>query len=289
VEAIVTVLKDTERFRNTSHAHITSYTCFVGFLVSTLYATDVGLALLDSVQHILLTYVFLLIGLFKTVAIAWVYGWNDMAKRVGAVSANIFTMGYGLAVVSMMVLACGLYDTMEDATYFAVAIPYGLVSFGVTTIVAFTARRHKGMTFGQWWSGVVFTGTECFRNNINEAARKHGNWTLPWAWDVVVKYIAPATLTALIVNGAFNGATHKEGVFYNYPGWVQAVGISIVVILLIAFLALAVYPSLWTSFFGEDRAPGEVAKKPATKKGAPQDEESQAAKEPFMTDSAIQS
>lgn len=109
------------------------------------------------------------IGLLKTVAIAWIHGWDDMAKRVGAASANIYTMGYALAVVSTVVLASGLWDTMEDSSYLAVAIPYGLVSFGVTTIVAFTARRQKGMTLRQWWSSVVFTGTEAFRNQVSQS------------------------------------------------------------------------------------------------------------------------
>lgn len=104
-----------------------------------------------------------------------------------------------------------------------------------------------------------------------------------------MKYINPAVLAGLTVNGVFDGVTNTESSFYNYPGWVQAVGITIVVMVLTSFVALAVFPSLWMSIFGDQRAPAEVAEKTSRQRRGPQAKESQGDKAPFMTDSMINS
>jgi len=178
---------------------------------------------------------------------------------------------------------------MADSMYLVVAIPYGFVSFGITTIAAFWVRQNKGTTMGQWWSSVVFSGTESFRNHINEAARKYGNWTLHWVWDVLVKYVDPAILAGLFVNGLFNEATNTKSDFSNYPGWVQAVGIMFVAIMFIIFVSLAVFPSWWTSLFGDEMAPAKVAKESAAKSRGSQEEQVEAVKESFTADSMLQS
>lgn len=85
---------------------------------------------------------------------------------------------------------------------------------------------------------------------------QYGNWKLPWAWDFIIKYLNPALLAALVVNGIFNDATDTEGGFYNYPGWVQAVGIMTVAFLLLVAFILAIYPSLWTLIAGSETEEG---------------------------------
>jgi len=253
VEALTTVLKDTPLFRKSNPVHITAYTCFLGFVISTLFATDVGLPLLDSMDHMLLTYMFLIIGFLKAVSVSWVYGWSESVRRVGYLSAAVYTAGYFAAMFSMIVLASALWNDMEDTTYLAVAIPFGALSFVVSTFAAFVVRDDKEDSFIAWWLKIVFTGSEAFRNNINVAATKYGKWRLHWVWDVIVKYLDPPILLGLTVNGIFSDATNTEGAFYNYPGWVQAVGILACGILILCFVFLAIFPNSWTDFFGEDK------------------------------------
>ena len=83
-------------------------------------------------------------------------------------------------------------------------------------------------------------------------AEKYGAWKLPWAWDFIIKYLTVPILAGLIVNGVFADATNTESDFYNYPGWVQAVGILSVVLLVLLFAVLAFWPSLWGRYAGTE-------------------------------------
>jgi len=252
VEAFTTALRDMPRFKKTSNVHIISYTCFIGFLISILFASDVGFSLLDAVDRMILSYGLLTMGLLKVVAVSWVFGWEDTVARVGLKSAAVFTYGYGAAVSLALALSAALWDPISDTLYLAVSIPAGFILFLVTTSWAFLQRSDRQMSFSTWVSQVAFAGTEILRNTINEKARQYGNWKLPCVWDFFIKYLNPPILSGLIVNGIFNDATDYEGGFYNYPGWVQAVGIMSVVGLLLVFIVIAIYPSWWTILAGRE-------------------------------------
>lgn len=58
------------------------------------------------------------------------------------------------------------------------------------------------------------------RAQINACARAHGTTRLPWVWDVLIKYVLPAVLLALLVAAAASDAQLPGGHSGN-PGWLQ--------------------------------------------------------------------
>ena len=75
---------------------------------------------------------------------------------------------------------------------------------------------------------------------------------LPWIWDILVKYVIPPILLGLLLNSAISDATNTDADYYHYPGWLHAIGIAVLVLML-AFIAIfAVFPDFWEKTAGRD-------------------------------------
>ncbi|GMH36994.1 hypothetical protein BSKO_04867 [Bryopsis sp. KO-2023] len=254
IEGVVTVLKDSQRFRHIPHSTIAGYVCIAGFLGSTLFATDLGLSLLDVCDHYINTYGIMMTGLAEAVTVSWVFGYKDTAERVGDLSAKIFTFGYFGAVGLGVILSGSLYDAMENEGYLQVGIPIGFVAWVASIIAAYRFRNRPSMSFLGWVRHVGAAGTEKVRHAINESAEKHNRTKLPIVWDIIIKYLIPPMLTGLLVNAAIVDAVDTETDFYNYPVWEHVIGISILAIMILALTGSIVFPQFWERSFGE----GEV-------------------------------
>ena len=79
--------------RHAPRSTIALSACGLAFLASTLFATDLGLYLLDAFDHYINTFGLQLVGMMQCVAVGWVYGHGDSKERVGVMSTNIFTFG----------------------------------------------------------------------------------------------------------------------------------------------------------------------------------------------------
>ncbi|GMH38798.1 hypothetical protein BSKO_06696 [Bryopsis sp. KO-2023] len=260
IEGVVTVLKDTIRFKHVSGAALAGYTCAAGFLLSTLFATDIGLSLLDVFDHYINIYGVMITGLAEAVAVSWVYGYEDTVRRVGKLSADVFTYGFAAAVFIGVILAGALYDPVEDNMYLAIAIPIGVMIWIISIGLAFYFRDSKTMSLGGWLGEVVTAGPEKLRKEINDAASRYGNWTLPVVWDLLVKYIIPPLLLGLLVNAAISDTVNTETDFYKYPLWEHFIGMGILVLMLAALFGSAAFPSFWERSFGAEQESLESTK-----------------------------
>ncbi|GMH38799.1 hypothetical protein BSKO_06697 [Bryopsis sp. KO-2023] len=258
IEGAVTVLKDTIRFRHVPRAELAGYTCVAGFLLSTLYATDLGESLLDICDHYINTYGVMITGLAEAVTVSWIYGYEDTIRRVGKLSADFFTYGFLVAVFVGVALSGALYDPIEDNGYLAVGIPVGFLIWVVSVAIAFAVREDESMSIQEWLKSVVTAGPEKLRKLINDAAIRYGNWRLPIVWDLVVKYIIPPTLLGLLVNAAIADAVNKDASFYKYPAWEHILGIAILVLMLTALFGSAIFPSFWEKGFGAETQEEDV-------------------------------
>eukprot|EP00191_Tetraselmis_sp_GSL018_P004249 CAMPEP_0177612000 /NCGR_PEP_ID=MMETSP0419_2-20121207/20911_1 /TAXON_ID=582737 /ORGANISM="Tetraselmis sp., Strain GSL018" /LENGTH=393 /DNA_ID=CAMNT_0019108007 /DNA_START=775 /DNA_END=1953 /DNA_ORIENTATION=- len=142
VEGVTTVIGDTARFRHYKRSSISIVACGLAFLASTLFATDLGLYLLDSFDHFILTYGLQLVGMMQCVAAGWVYGHEDSKARVGVMATYFYSGGY-IVACCLGVLLCGALVNVKRPTYLALAfgIPVAAVVFAAAATASFLVRK----------------------------------------------------------------------------------------------------------------------------------------------------
>lgn len=66
----------------------------IGFLCSLVYLFDCGVYLLNAVDHMATNYMLMLMATLKAFIIGWVWAWQELQGRLGALCAP-FTSGPG--------------------------------------------------------------------------------------------------------------------------------------------------------------------------------------------------
>ena len=71
IEGVVRPFQD--RYPNTQPQKLTFIACFIGFLGSIVFTTGAGLYILDIVDHFVLNYGMVIVGLLEAIAVGWFY------------------------------------------------------------------------------------------------------------------------------------------------------------------------------------------------------------------------
>mmetsp|Transcript_39107 Transcript_39107/g.99073 ORF Transcript_39107/g.99073 Transcript_39107/m.99073 type:complete len:630 (-) Transcript_39107:668-2557(-) len=234
VEGVTTVITDTPRFRHIRRESVALVTCGLAFLASTLFATDLGLYLLDSVDHYINNYGLQLVGIMECTSVGWIYGHSDCVARVGRKATIAYTTAFFSGSI-LAVLLAGAMVNVYPPNYLglAVGIPVGFVVFLIGAAASFALREDKSKGFGQFVCDVSFCGTEILRATINQNAR-----VVPLCrfWDFMVKYMCPPILLGLLIVGII-ADTQTDG-YAGYPGWLQAVSTLLLLAIMAAFVGM---------------------------------------------------
>ncbi len=76
IEGVNAVIAD--RQKNPNSKKIALLTCSTAFVLGIIFTTGAGLYILDIVDHFVTNYVIILVGLFTSIAVGWVYGAEKM-------------------------------------------------------------------------------------------------------------------------------------------------------------------------------------------------------------------
>jgi len=76
VEAVATVLKDTQTFRGWPQSLLALALCLLGLAISALFCTNWGFILFDSIDHYLGNYLLLLVGILQCFGVGWAFDYD---------------------------------------------------------------------------------------------------------------------------------------------------------------------------------------------------------------------
>lgn len=107
--------------------------CIGGFLGGIIFTTGSGIIWLDIVDHFLLGYGLVLVGLIESIMIAWIYGIENIIKHVNSMSS--FKIGKNFGRVLKFLTPGILGATLLFSLYNEAIVPYGGYPRSATLII----------------------------------------------------------------------------------------------------------------------------------------------------------
>eukprot|EP00127_Corallochytrium_limacisporum_P002912 Clim_evm1s143 gene=Clim_evmTU1s143 len=219
----------------------------LAWLLSIWYVSDVGLYLLDAVDHYIASYCLLAVGGMEAFALSWIHRHDTMVDMLGRKCMLIFEVSYIGAIVSGSIIAILLTNPIGGT----IAAPIGFgCGFGIFIIGTFFAvvagHKFSGLDMSTVFDKLFnFQIDEicCWINSTVTQDGTNGNRQIPRVWNFFIKFVIPATTMILIIINIY--LRTEEGPYGDYPTFYQAVG-SLVVLGAVGLMVLgAIYPSIF--------------------------------------------
>ncbi len=106
VQAVVSVIMD--YFSNWNYSIVVLGVCAVLFFMATPFSLQSGLYLLDIVDHFILNYGLMLVGLFEAVAIGWIFGAKRLREYINKTSKTNLKGWFDIAIMVVIPLVLAL-------------------------------------------------------------------------------------------------------------------------------------------------------------------------------------
>eukprot|EP00177_Eucheuma_denticulatum_P007827 GFKZ01014247.1.p1 GENE.GFKZ01014247.1~~GFKZ01014247.1.p1 ORF type:complete len:634 (+),score=57.27 GFKZ01014247.1:285-2186(+) len=276
-EAVITVLSDSALLRNVRRVFVVAGVCLVSFLLGLVYTTDTGLLFLD-VTDFYVNFMMLLVGLFETFAIGWIYGIEDQMKVLGTLPVA----GFVLATFAPIVLASGFWFGLENR-----AIMWGFISLGigyavlmglVLVLLARKVSSDQSLTWRTALKELLMGNVLKFRRDVTGIVRY-----IPLVWFILIRHFIPQILLILFANLASAKTDLRKSKFGNYSDYsagYQALGITVFSISLGLLLLGVVFPRAYACFDVNHVENGDVANAQEQKHGLRKEKETGVEKVP---------
>jgi NSS family neurotransmitter:Na+ symporter len=137
VEAALTPLRD---FLKSRSVRLAVFLCAVGFCCGIVYTSDVGYYVLDIVDHVVVNYSLLLVGIFEAVAVAYVFGAERLREYINERAA--FRLGRWWTVSIKIIIPFFLSALLVYTLYIELSQRYGgyslaaLIGIGLVPLLA---------------------------------------------------------------------------------------------------------------------------------------------------------
>mmetsp|Transcript_18368 Transcript_18368/g.31067 ORF Transcript_18368/g.31067 Transcript_18368/m.31067 type:complete len:656 (+) Transcript_18368:178-2145(+) len=257
MEAFLTVLHDTKLFHNVDRKRASLVLTACAFLLSTLYATDVGLVFLDSVDYYI-NFVIILVGFVKCVAAGWVYKIETQIECLGPKIVFVYiTTTFG-----SVLLACAMWFGVGNAAagFFGLVISYVMGMSYVGYLMSKKKQEDQTLT----WSDMLFDLTMSNVMKLREdLVSSVGH--IPVAWAFLIRHFIPQVLLILFFLGADATTIDEEGnevkMFGNYRGYAspcQILGILTIVFAGFLVVSSLVFPKLYEALETVDETETKV-------------------------------
>jgi len=235
LEGLLTVVLDTVKFQNAKRYVVAGIVSLLAWGIGLMYATDAGLNWLDVIDYYI-NFVMLLIGLFETFSVGWVFGIEKSIKNLGAPTVFFFMFGNFGSVT----LACGLWFGLKENE---VRIGFiGLIVFYLFCLGICAYYMKEKVQEGNWtWKSILY---ELYFGNVTDlkAELEPVVGYCPAIWGWMMRHVIPQILFICFVNMARTetepgSGKSKFGHYANYAMTpYQVLGILCVVFTLCLFL-----------------------------------------------------
>jgi neurotransmitter:Na+ symporter, NSS family len=132
IEAFVSGLMD--KFKVKRHLWVTII-CILGFFGGIIFTTEGGFAWLDIVDHFLLSYGLVIVGLLEIIIVAWIFGSSRIIEHANKMSK--IKIGYTLSSLLKIVTPLVLAIVLIFMVYTEIMEPYGGYPRSATMIIGF--------------------------------------------------------------------------------------------------------------------------------------------------------
>lgn len=249
-EAVITVIKDSALFRRVHRSITVAVVCGVSFLIGLLYTTDSGLSFLD-VTDFYVNFMMLLVGLFETFSVGWIYGVDQQIETLGRMPVVAFI----IAIFAPVTLASGLWFGLKSRAtmwgFIALVVAHVVLMIFVIVLLWLAKRSRSELTWRKALMELYMGNMLKLRANLIGVVRY-----IPLLWFVLIRFFIPPILLILFANlasskvqeeGAHQGRP-KFGNYFNLATGFQALGITVFSISLLLLVIGVAFPGVYACF-----------------------------------------
>ncbi|RYO81387.1 hypothetical protein DL764_009774 [Monosporascus ibericus] len=193
LEVMVTMVGDTDIGKKISRTLLTTIAVVISLLLSLMYCTQFGLALLDAVDTWTNNLALVFIVWAECVAATTIYRCKDVFGQVGVLSYAIYNGAYLGAMIF------GLAVAHSESPEAGAGMGFGLFVAG--TLLALVLAKQPDSIAPGFWGGNAwlnrFWWLACYSlmRDLNVIVAAGKNWSIPVFWGPVLKYISAPILS----------------------------------------------------------------------------------------------
>ncbi|RYP57233.1 hypothetical protein DL769_009621 [Monosporascus sp. CRB-8-3] len=210
LEVMVTMVGDSDIGKKIGRTPLTTIAVGVSFLLSLMYCTRFGLALLDAVDTWTNNLALVFVVWAECVAATTIYRCKDVFGQVGVLSYAIYNAAY----LGAMILGLAVAHSVTPGAGAGVA--FGL--FAVGSVLALVLAKQPDSIaprfwggnawLNRWWWLAFYSGHQLMRD-LNVAVAAGKNWSIPVFWGPVLKYIS-APILSIVYSFAYPAFYEKR-------------------------------------------------------------------------------
>lgn len=276
-EAATTVIKDARSTHIMPTQLIAAITTLVGLCASLLYVSDIGLYVLDVVDHYVNSFLIIGIGILHAVAAGWTYRRQDVARAIG-VRGSFALACVEAGWLSAAIVGNGIgFGILADATALSAFPGGGPVLGAVLALLLIVIGTSAGLALALLGKDAAQQGTTAAQRarlllmgpvdrvveDLNAGIEQMYDpsiqgvpWRIPQAWSIAVKFVIPSILS-LVFSSNLNDLIRVGGFYGGYSMGYQAFGCAIVLLgfsfVVLGLVAPHAYDGLWPAHLDADQ------------------------------------
>jgi len=196
VEAVASLVLDSQYGHAVSRPIVVSVICGVGFLGGLLYTTDAGLLFLDTIDFYV-NFAVLFLGFCKALSAGWIYGMKRQVEHLGN-RWNIVYAYFGTTFGSFLFASLVWFGVKGET--FWLGFMSLIVIYG--SGVAYCLHNLKNLVDEDKSVSMKFLRNELLMGNVLELRAELATSVgyLPWIWAFLMKHVIPQILLVLFFN-----------------------------------------------------------------------------------------
>lgn len=200
VENVSAVVTDSDWGKKLAKPIMTGIICFISLLLSTMYATEFGYALLDAVDWWLNGITLMFAAWAQLVSVTSMYRYKEVISQTGV---RAFALAQGSFIMSMMM---GTIFAFTVSNLVGVLIFVLILCAGTAGAAMLSDAPEIIGAFGEgkfmnslWWL-TSYSG-EMLKNDLNAVIAQGKNWSLPSMWAPMMRWITAPVLMYMLGYG----------------------------------------------------------------------------------------
>ncbi|KAJ4312446.1 hypothetical protein N0V84_009938 [Fusarium piperis] len=210
LESLVTLICDSDLGRKYPRTPICTAVVVVAFLLSLIYCTEFGFYLLDAVDTWANNLCLLFVVWCEAVCATTLYRYTDVIGQVGVVGYSLYSAGYIMSMVLGVAVGQAVGPEAGAGVGFGIFVVTNIVAVFMSKTPDAGAPRFWGRNpvLTKFWWLSFYSGNQ-LRRDLNVVIATGKNWSIPWFWPVILRYIS-APILSIIVSFAYPAFAKKS-------------------------------------------------------------------------------